>query len=332
MTIVSTTTAATKPKRMNWQRNVIPKVQEFLGLSSYRPTMRGTFYRLVSDNIITNIFKNYKGLIQALSLAREKSPDEEGYISVYAFADNTRFIEDIDDEFWSPEEFVDYHINILQNAGTYYLKNGYLTRWHNQLNYVEVMIEKNALRGAFKDILSEINVPIVPNNGWSSKIYTQKNIDRLVAHKRGNAGNGEGPKEVYVLYFGDYDPTGLRMSDNIERDFEKHGINFERVGLNKQHISEYSLDHLRNPDPEVMKKLKKDANREIFKAQNNGELFQIELDALQKSEQQFKSLILDAVNKYYDKSIYQENLRKFTADSINIINPPVTLYQLSEYR
>ena len=66
-----------------------------------------------------------------------------------------------------------------------------------------------------------------------------------------------------------------------------------------------------------MKKLKKNENREIFKEDNNGELFQIELDALQKNEQQFKSLILDAVKKYYDESIYQENLRKFTPDSIN---------------
>jgi hypothetical protein len=120
-----------------------------------------------------------------------------------------------------------------------------------------------------------------------------------------------------VLYFGDYDPTGLRMSDNYEKGLEKYGINFERVGLNKPQIFRYGLDHLRNPEPDVMKKLNKDANREIFKAQNNGELFQIELDALQKNDQQFKSLIVDAVNKYYDESIYQENLRQFTSKDIN---------------
>lgn len=211
--------------RIDWQGIVIPKVQNLLGEYSYHPTLRGIFYRLVSDNIITNVYSNYKGLIQTLSTAREKKPHEKGYIDVYAFADDTRFITDIEDWFWTPKQYVDYHIELLKDAYNAYLKSGCFTRWHNQPNYVEIMIEKDALRRVFKDVItsafgdSTLSVSLVPNKGWSSKVYKQTNIDRLLKHKRGYAfNNGEGPKDVYVLYFGDYDPTGLRMSDNIQRD------------------------------------------------------------------------------------------------------------------
>lgn len=148
-----------------------------------------------------------------MSTAREKPPGHKYYISVYAFADVTRFIEDIDDRYL-PLDYINYHVDVLKDPIRAYLKSRYMTRWHNQPKYVEVMIEKNALRGAYREVLSDmfddsrLHVRVVPNNGWSSKIYKQQTIDRLLAHKEGHTNNGEGPKDVYVLNFGDYDPTG----------------------------------------------------------------------------------------------------------------------------
>ena len=45
-------------------------------------------------------------------------------------------------------------------------------------------------------------------------------------------------------------------------------------------------------------------------------LFQIELDILEKDSQQFKELIVNAVNRYYDESIHEENLKEFTPKKI----------------
>jgi hypothetical protein len=70
-----------------WLIDVIPKVIELLDEYEYRPTIRAIFYRLVSDEIISNTFGEYKGLIQALGTARKKEPEEKGYISPFAFAD-----------------------------------------------------------------------------------------------------------------------------------------------------------------------------------------------------------------------------------------------------
>jgi hypothetical protein len=149
---------------INWKVDVIPRVQKLLDQYPYAPTLRAIFYRLVSDEVIPNKYEVYKGLIQALNTAREKESHEDGYISVYSFADDTRFIEDINDTFWTPEEYVDGVISGVKNAHKDYFKRGYLTRWHDQPNYIEIMIEKNALRGAFKYVLSDRQVRIVPYN------------------------------------------------------------------------------------------------------------------------------------------------------------------------
>ena len=52
--------------------------------------------------------------------------------------------------------------------------------------------------------------------------------------------------------------------------------------------------------------------------ENDDQLFQIELDAMQKSTEQFKELVLNLVNHYYyDESIYKENLEEFAPQKIN---------------
>jgi hypothetical protein len=49
-----------------WQKIVIPEVQEKLKTYSYRPTVRGIFYNLVSGNVTPNTQQAYKGLINAI--------------------------------------------------------------------------------------------------------------------------------------------------------------------------------------------------------------------------------------------------------------------------
>jgi hypothetical protein len=93
--------------------------------------------------------------------------------------------------------------------------------------------------------LTERRIRIVPNRGWSGITYEHNNIQRLLAKKH------EG-KIVHVLNFGDYDPTGLRMSNNLGLKLQGLGINFQRVALTKSQIVEFGLDHLKNPDVEVL--------------------------------------------------------------------------------
>jgi hypothetical protein len=299
----------------NWREDVIPRVIELLSEYGYKPTVRGMFYRLISDGILSNTYNEYKGLIQALSTARNKKPEENGYIDPFAFSDESRYIEDIYDTFVSQEDYAETIIDSLRNVAKTYFESICLPIWYRQPNYVEVHVEKEALRGAFKSMLPPNYVRIVPNKGWDSIPYRKSNIQRLNTWRLGE-GTNDIPKQVYVLYFGDYDPTGMIMSDKIEEWLKPYGINFVRVALNHDHISSYGLDHLRNPDPKVAEKLRRDPNNKRFRNKNDGQLFQIELDALQKNPRQFRELVLDTVDRYYDKSIYEKNLKEHTPEKI----------------
>lgn len=109
------------------------------------------------------------------------------------------------------------------------------------------------------------------------------------------------------MYFGDYDPSGLKMVENIRRDLKELDIGFEHVAITKQQIAQYSLENLTNPDPTLMAKLKRDSNANFFRAQNNGKLFKIEVDALNVLRpEDFVSLLEDSVDRYFDKDIYDK--------------------------
>lgn len=113
--------------------------------------------------------------------------------------------------------------------------------------------------------------------------------------------------ETGVLYFGDYDPSGLKMVENLRRDLKELDIGFEHVAITKQQIAQYGLENLTNPDPTLMAKLKRDSNANFFRAQNNGKLFQIEVDALNALRpEDFVSLLEDSVDRYFDKDIYDK--------------------------
>lgn len=297
----------------DWLNDVIPRINELLGEYPYKPTIRAIFYRLVSENKITNTFQTYKGLVQALGNARKKKSNDERYVNPDAIGDDTRHIEDIKDHFWTQEEYIKYLVDRLKNAHEEYFDNGYLPAWHEQENYVEIMIEKDALRGAIKSILPKDYVRLIPNRGWDSISFRNDNIRRLYWKI------WQESKKVYVLYFGDYDPSGQRMSKNYEKWLSKYRIKLVRVALNKDQISKYSLDHLRNPDPEELSKLQKDPNKYDFMNDNDGGLFQIEMDAVLKNANDFKDLVLDAIKPYYDQEVHAKLLKQYTPRKINQI-------------
>jgi hypothetical protein len=47
------------------------------------------------------------------------------------------------------------------------------------------------------------------------------------------------------------------MSSKLEQELQDHSIHFERIALTKSQIEDFELEHLKNPDPEVLEKLKK---------------------------------------------------------------------------
>jgi len=211
--------------------------------------------------------------------------------------DESKEIINIDDQYLEPGEEITQLLEWL-NKLPYEYSNS-IPRWHNQPKYVEIWIEKNAMAGVFSSILTESRqVRIVPNGGWSSFSFESKNFQRLRYYQ--SIGKG-----VYVLYYGDYDPSGARMVKNLEIALKRMGINFVHVAITKEQIEQFRLQGLTNPDPAVKAKLEKDPNAESFRIENNGRLFQIELDALSALRpDELRDLLEKSVDVHFEEDIY----------------------------
>lgn len=84
-----------------------------------------------------------------------------------------------------------------------------LDKWLDQPNYVEVMVEKQALEGVLEPLCSELDIKFAANKGYSSSSALYKAGKRF-AHKLSDE------KKCHIIYLGDHDPSGIDMSRDIE--------------------------------------------------------------------------------------------------------------------
>ena len=295
--------------RIDWKNKIIPFVKEELPkyyAKDYKPTNRTMFYRLFSLGMIPNTAAVNKGFTRALSTAKKN-----GVIAYDAFADTSRnIIEDY--PLHSDAHVVMYDFLYKAKKASKNFLDEYYYKWSGQPKYVEVWIEKEALASAFKSMIYDLHVTIVPFKGYISDPFLVDAMKRLLSAIWSE-------KEVHVLYFGDFDPSGLHIHEAVKEKFELiaknkdlnisfEDINFERVALTEEQIKKYNLP--KDLSEETMDKLKQDKRGEEFQ-KKYGELFQVELDAMDAlHEEEFEEIIRDAVLKYYDEGINTQNIEK----------------------
>jgi hypothetical protein len=298
---------------------VIFKVIEELALytqKNIRPTLRAMFYRLVSKKIITNTSSMYTQLSKHTARAREIDD-----LPIDCFYDECPIVE-IDDRYLSPEQTIDYYLNKLAKLPQYYKG---LPRWYNQPKYAEIWIEKNAMVPEFKSIMDDavLEVRLVPHGGYVSLTQLYDSVERIKNIVM------MGKKEIHILYFGDFDPSGDQMFDDIKdrlaiifgfktKDLiskfeDKEGyvwrfsFDLQRIAINEDQVIRYNLPK----DPQSKKekdKLDNDRRTNKFR-EKYGRLYATELDALPVYiENEFKKMVVESVNQYFDQDIYNHEL------------------------
>ena len=207
----------------------------------------------------------------------------------------------------------------LENAAFNYADT--IPRWHNQRHYVKAWVEKKANVGLFRSILRgktgqvDRQVRIVPGGGYSGPAFNYPNVQRLKAwQKKG--------KEVHIVYYGDLDPSGEDINRVVKRKLANYGlvgVDFQRIAVTDEQLDEYP-NLPRNPDPKTLEKLKRDSRRFSFMRRHNGELFQVEVDALAALEPDaFRDMILNSVDRYFDEGVHKEALEEYSEDDITKI-------------
>jgi hypothetical protein len=296
--------------------SVIKKIKEELALYDAKkiwPPLRQMFYRLVAREALTNTNSMYKQLSAQTARARES-----GILPIDCFRDDSP-IADVDDEYLSPEQTVDNYLEMLQNLPENYTG---LPRWYNQPDYVEIWIEKNAMVSEFESIIDEagLEVRLVPHGGYVSLTQLNESVNRL--YKFIKIGKGS----IHILYFGDFDPSGFQMFEDIKSRLVniwglKNGnlelvtknkeyrfsFDLQRVAVNKNHVIEHDLPK----DPQSKQeeiKLNNDTRTDGFK-ELHGRVYATELDTLPVwVPDVFKNMVIQAVNQYFDEDIYSREL------------------------
>ena len=277
------------------------------------PTLRTIFYRLVSLNKIPNTINSYDKIGEYIVEARQ-----DGRISWDAIADETRHsIADFIDIYIHPESYIRNLIyGNLNTLDKRYVPEK-LYKWYKQPNYVEVWLEKTALVRTFRNFLEDKHVRIVPNRGYSSWAFGYENFKRIKQRSEEpyfEVVNGQVirkilEKDIYILYFGDYDPSGSDMdrflktgiADYFIKHFGLEGrVHFlPRIAVTLDQIASFDLPP--NPDKsdtETLDKLQRDPRYEKFLEAHGGKLYAVELDALMAYvPDEFERIVKGAVDQ-----------------------------------
>lgn len=86
--------------------------------------------------------------------------------------------------------------------------------WAGEKYYLQVVVEKVDLKTLFEEICHKYHIPIANSKGWSSILQRAEYAERF------RQAEEQGLKCV-LLYCGDHDPDGLRISDTMRANLEQ---------------------------------------------------------------------------------------------------------------
>jgi hypothetical protein len=293
--------------KTNWRlvvdKHIIPALEHFNYDQGITPTLRTLFYRLVSLEVIANTENSYKRLSRILVQERK-----EGRIEFDAIADESgrQVICNFNDSYTHPEEYVMQYTQYLKRVPLHYR----IPRWYKQPHYVEVWIEKQALASTFESFLKGRDVRIVINKGFASWTFLHQNAQRLAQISKEDPG-----REIHILYFGDFDPSGEDMDRHLNEaliQFDLYGLlEFERIAVTEKQIQEFNLPPTPE-DTETLEKLGRDSRTNGF-IDKYGKLFAVELDALLAIvPDEFRNLVQESVDCYFDFDIYKDECNRYS--------------------
>lgn len=208
-------------------------------------TERQLYYRLISNPCITHNHWHKFGKI-------EKGPLKDVYGTVgqllkwlrieekvpwEAITDETRTLTD-KVGFSSAKDFVERSVDRLFRGYSRCVAA-------DQPNHIEVWIEKQALLNIVEPIADKYCRQVMCCKGYNSITF------QADFYKRATEAIMKGYQPV-VLYFGDWDPSGVSMINaamqTLEDELDLFGVDFYRCGINPEHF------HLIEADPVPLKK------------------------------------------------------------------------------
>lgn len=188
--------------------------------NAHRPvTVRQVFYRLVSAGLIDKTETEYKATVCRLTLELRES----GALAWTDFSDETRWI--------IGSRSYDGLGEALRDAARSYRRS----LWTDAGVRVQIWLEKLALAGIVSQTTDAWGVPLYVSRGYASASYLHAAAGEIASHG----------VPVYIYLLSDYDPSGVNLSEQVERRLRqfapKAEIIFERVAVTPGQIALYNL-------------------------------------------------------------------------------------------
>lgn len=254
----------------------------------YDCTLRQLYYQFVQANLLENKVTSYSWLGALISEGRMA-----GLVDWNLIVDRTRNVRSM--PHWERPSAM------AESAMHSYA----MDKWANQDHYVEVWVEKDALRGVIAQACSALDVSHFSCRGYTSASEAWAAGQRLIVQQ-------DSGKEVHILHLGDHDPSGLDMTRDIQARLSlfTHGpVDVQRLALNMDQVTAGKLA----PNPAKVT----DSRFEEYAKKYGDESW--ELDALQPP--QLVELITKGVDQFRDEKKWKEavSLEKRGTDTLRYI-------------
>lgn len=178
-------------------------------------SVRAVCYRLFTMGLIADMSKNETNKVSTrITWAREQGLIPWGWI-----VDETRSAERGVSAFKDPAEYIE----VVRRS---YRKD----RWTNQPVWLEVWSEKGTIRGMLAPVLHAYGVTFRVMHGYGSATAVQQVASETIVADR----------HLDVLYIGDWDPSGLHMSEeDLPRRLDRYGgdVTVTRLALTETDLS-----------------------------------------------------------------------------------------------
>lgn len=255
----------------------------------YDLSLRQLYYQLVARNLIENTEKSYKNIGNLVSDGRLA-----GLIDWNMIRDRGRTT--------SHSSHCESVTDVVRSS----ICGFKVDMWARQENYVEVMVEKQALEGVLEPVCCDLDIPFSSNKGYSSSSAMYDASKRFVAA-------AEAGKNLHVLYLGDHDPSGIDMTRDVDDRFnlfisttmgwrnssdDERGHEVHRLALNMDQVRKFKCPK----NPAKMTDLRAAGYVRKF-GRSSWELDAVEPSTLAK-------LVKDAVKDLIDQDIWDEDLAK----------------------
>ena len=220
----------------------IVNIQRQIG---FKVSARGWCYQLEQFGLITKAqFDKVENLINGCrrngSLAIDFTAEEESrkFSGIEVPEDRT------------PLEFIKSFLEDVLKTEDYYTPDW----WDGEKYYIQMLVEKIDLKTLFAPVCEQYHIPIATSKGWSSMLQRGEYARRFKEAE-------DIGLNCVLMYCGDYDPDGLRISDFLRsnladlsniywRDgtdgYNPNSLIIDRFGLNYDFIVDNNLSWINN--------------------------------------------------------------------------------------